>query len=53
MYRLTNYPLYETYQSNINHLVINTQNINPLINLIIQQTSALQGTTVYCILYQH
>ena len=30
----------------INHLLIDTQNIHPLINQIIQRTSALQGTTV-------
>ena len=30
----------------INYLVINTQNVHPLINQIVHRTSALRGTTV-------
>ena len=44
MYRLPDYPQYDTYQSA--NPVIDTQNVHPLINQIVQQTSALRGTTV-------
>ena len=45
MYQLTNYYMI-LINTLIDYLVIDTQNGHPLIDQIVQQTSALQGTTI-------